>query len=123
MNGMAQLLQLRRKGYKPACACIYDDSSVLFTSAAKEWPACPNKHAGNQLFARIQLDEADQPEQIDFRPLTGLEVYLLGFRGDDRTTRIFNAVKRVNPALLAAGLSGALMIFKKETGDEFHSYA
>lgn len=123
MKGMAQLLELRRKGYKPACAYVYDDSARLFVEAASEWHYSPNRSDGNQLYARIQLDEGDQPERIDFRPLTGLEVHLLGFRSEQRTRRLFEALKRVTPALIAAPLANALLIFKKETGDELHHYA
>lgn len=123
MKGMAQLLALRRKGFKPVCVSVYDDSSELLAVAAKEWHASPNCHAGSTLFARIQLDESDLPEHIDFRPLTGLEVHVLGFRSEERTRRIYEAVKRINPVLIAAAMSDAVMIFKKESGDELHSYA
>lgn len=120
MNGMAQLLDLRRKGFKPACACVYDDSSPLFKEAAQTWRKAPNRSAGGVLHARIQLDETDLPERIDFRPLTGLEVHLMGFRGDERIQRLYEAIKRISPQLLAAPTSTSVMIFKKETGDELH---
>lgn len=123
MKGMNQLWELRRKGFKPACAYVYDDSARLFTDAASDWHQSPNRSDENRLYARIQLDESDQPERVDFRPLTGLEVHLMGYRSDERTLRIYEAIKRVGPLLLAAPISTALMIFKKETGDEFHHYA
>lgn len=123
MNGMAQLWELRRKGFKPACVCVYDDDSSLLTRAAEDWHRSPNRHAGSSLFARIQMDATDLPERVDFRPLTGLEVHVLGFRSEERTRRIYEAVKRINPILIAAALSDAVMIFRKETGDELHSYA
>lgn len=123
MNGMVQLWELRRKGFKPCCVNIYDDSSPILVSHAQEWHFHPNRFDGGALYARIQLDESDLPERIDFRPLTGLEVFVNGLRNEDRTRRIYEAVKRINPVLIAAALSDAVMIFRKETGDEFHSYA
>ncbi|UBB18345.1 hypothetical protein [Comamonas odontotermitis] len=117
---MAQLLDLRRKRFKPACAYVFDDNSWLFRVEADEWHSQPNRFDGSQLYAHIQIDEEDIPERIDFRPLTGLEVHLMGYRSDERTLRLYEAIKRVGPLILAAPTSTSVMIFKKETGDELH---
>lgn len=118
MKGMAQLLELRRKGYKPACAYVFDDSSWLFQVHADEWHQQGNSFDRGQLYAHIQLDETDLPERIDFRPLTGLEVHLMGYRSDERTIRLYEAIKRSGPQILAAPISNAVKIFTKETGDD-----
>ena len=122
MKGMAQLLELRRKGYKPACAYVFDDSSWLFRVQADEWHQQGNNFDHGQLYAHIQLDEDDLPERIDFRPLTGLEVHLMGYRSEERTIRLYDAIKRSGPQILAAPLSNAVKIFTKETGDELHPH-
>ena len=122
MKGMAQLLELRRKGYKPACAYVFDDSSWLFRVQADEWHQQGNNFDHGQLYAHIQLDETDMPERIDFRPLTGLEVHLMGYRSEERTNRLYDCIKRSAPQILAAPLSNAIKIFTKETGDELHPH-
>ena len=122
MKGMPQLIELRRKGFKPACAYVYDDSSRLFHLSASEWHYSPNRSDGNRLYAHIQLDEVDIPERLDLRPLVGLEVHLLGFRSEARTRRLFEAMKRITPLVIAAPLESGLLIFKKETGDEFFPF-
>lgn len=117
MRGMSQLLELRRKGYKPACAYVFDDSSWLVRVHSDEWHMQGNAFSGGLLFANIQIEAEEMPERIDFRPLRGLEVHILGFRGDGRTFRLYEAIKRSEPSLLAAQMSDGLRIYKREDGD------
>ncbi|GAB2471941.1 hypothetical protein GCM10027082_24320 [Comamonas humi] len=114
---------MRRLGYKPAAAFVTDASDKLSILNAERWQDEPNRFDQGRFYAEIQLDEADVPEQVDFRPLVGLDVHIHGFRSDSRTTRIFNVIKRIKPALLIAILDQGHLFFTKEIGDELHSHA
>lgn len=122
MKGIDQLLKLRRKGFKPAAAFVADSDDAFTAEFASSWL---DEQKGNPaLHAQIQIEAADTPERLDFRALIGLPVHVYGWRSDDRTVRLYEAIKQYQPELVLTVLSNkTLMIYRKETGDELHPNA
>ena len=76
----------------------------------------PDKHS-----ACIGIDEHDIPEALDLRVLIGMSVWLQGERGDERTTRLFDAICAAKPFAVGAVLSNSLIRFTPEHGKFHHA--
>lgn len=114
MTGHQQLLEMRRKGFKPKGVFVVDGVALN----AHDWHRQPNSYSG-QLHAEIQIDERDMPESLDLRVLYGLPVWLQGERGDARTLRVFDAICAAKPFAVGTVLSNSLIRFTPEHG-KFH---
>lgn len=114
MKGHHQLLAMRRKGFKPASVCVVDGLAI----SAHDWQKFPNSYS-KQFHAEIQIDQHDVPEALDFRMLIGMNVHLVGERGDERTMRLFDAICLAKPFVLMTALSDSILRFTPEHG-KFH---
>lgn len=117
MTGHQQLLAMRRKGFKPRGVFVVDGKAL----EAATWHQHPNPYSGGQFHAEIQIDEHDVPEALDLRVLIGMSVWLQGERGDERTTRLFDAICAAKPFAVGAVLSNSLIRFTPEHGKFHHA--
>jgi hypothetical protein len=114
MTGHQQLLAMRRRGFKPASVWVVDGKGPC----SADWHAEPSPYSG-QFHAEIQLDANDVPEALDLRLLVGMNVWLVGERGDERTARVFDAICTAKPFVAGTVLSDSLLRFTPEHG-KFH---
>ena len=109
MTGHENILVMRRKGYAPAAVWVTDTDAPLAVACAKDWHRKTNAYT-QQFCPQVVLSAGDTPEAMDFRFLVGLQVHSRSDRGNDRETRLFEAIKKANPAVLAAVLNGQTTI-------------
>lgn len=106
MTGYGPLLDLRRARVQPSLVCITDGTDPF----SKDWH---DQVAGRsqQYHAHIQVDQQDTPEALDLRALIGLVVMVAGERTEDRTRRLFEAVKASKPLAAIALLANETLFF------------
>lgn len=109
MTGHENILVMRRKGYAPAGVWVTDTDSAMCKQVAKDWHRETNPYTG-QFFPQVVLSAMDTPEAMDFRFLVGLQVHARSDRSEDRNARLFEAIKKANPAVVAAVLNGQTTI-------------
>lgn len=106
MTGYSPLLNLRRARVQPSLVRVTDGVAPF----AKDWH---EQVAGRsqQYHAHIQVDAQDTPEALDLRALIGLVVMVDGERSEDRTRRLFDAVKAFKPLAAIALLANETLFF------------
>lgn len=114
MNGHQPLLEMRRSGIKPACVWVLDDDSDLSKEYAANWQNSPNEIV-QKLYAHVRIDERDLPEAIDFRFLVGMTVHLESSRGEARSMRLFESIKKFQPSILACCHGDDVWYYAKES--------
>lgn len=110
MIGYSDLVDLRRGGVKPSLVRITDGDNPF----AKDWK---NEVAGvsQQYHAHIQVDAQETPEALDLRACIGLVVMVEGQRSQERTRRLFEALKPFKPLAAIAPLENETLIFDSRT--------
>ena len=117
MIGLEQLWNMRNEGYAPECVFIRDVDSALFSRLAQTWRDSPNEISGD-FQAEIVLDEFDDPSEIDFSPVDGLNVYINGDRSTERLRGLFRALEACNPHLLVAFVDGDVFTYNGERDEQ-----
>ena len=70
MRGHAQLIAMRRKGFRPAAVWITTDLDAM--RCWRDW------HEIRPAHAQIEVERNDQPALLDLRSLIGLQVTVTG---------------------------------------------
>ncbi|MDL5036825.1 hypothetical protein QRD40_10750 [Comamonas sp. Y6] len=112
MRGHQPILDMRREGYVPNSAVFVSDTDcVLEAWSARNWHG-----VANNTHPTVLIELTDALEQLDFRFAVGLHVSLMCQRGEERAKRLFAAIRRVEPCVLACAMGNEIWIFKKEEG-------
>lgn len=111
MTGHENILVMRRKGYAPAAVWVTDTDSPVCGQIAKDWHQQTNPFT-RQFFPQVVIASSDTPEALDFRFLVGLEVHVRSDRSEARQFRLFEAIKKIEPAVIAAVLDGQTTIHR-----------
>ena len=88
MNGMAEVLALRRSGVKPAA--VFVDLVAM---------AKPDRYAMSRSgIVTVDIGRAESLADVDFRPLVGLQVFVSDIAGDiARHRRCAALIAAINP--------------------------
>lgn len=106
MTGYSPLLELRRARVQPSLVRITDGADPF----VKDWHGQVASRL-RQYHAHIQVEQQDTPEALDLRALIGLVVMVAGERTEDRTRRLFEAVKASKPLAAIALLKNETLLF------------
>lgn len=112
MLGHQPILKMRRGGYAPSSAVFVSDTDC----ALEAWSARNWHGVANNPHPTVLIEPADALEQLDFRFAVGLSVSLMCMRGEERAKRLFAAIRKVGPSVLACAMGTEIWIFKKEEG-------
>lgn len=115
MRGHQPLIDMRRQRILPSdSAWVLDMDSPVGDWLSRNWHGFAP--SGGPLQPHIAVGADDVIEVLDFRCLVGMTVHLQAGRGDDRAKRLFAAIRKVQPKVLACCRKSELWIFKKEEG-------
>ncbi|MGU3629859.1 hypothetical protein [Comamonas sp. C24C] len=112
MRGHQPILDMRRCGYAPSSAVFVSDTECPMEA----WNARNWHGLANDPLPTVLIEAADALEQLDFRFAVGLPVSLMCLRGEERAKRLFAAIRRAGPSVLACSMGNEVWVFKKEEG-------
>lgn len=114
MRGHEPLIEMRRAGVRPnVAAWVSDNDDPLDRWFSRNWHGYD---LGTGLQPHIAVDDTDVIEVLDFRCLRGLIVHLHADRSDDRAKRLFAAIRKVGPKVLACCRKTEIWIYRNDEG-------
>ncbi|MGN1057202.1 MAG: hypothetical protein ACI4QS_10875 [Comamonas sp.] len=114
MRGHQPLVDMRRAGMLPGPAVWVEDVDCpLGNWLSRNWHGLTTDGKAQP---HIVVDDTDVIEVLDFRCLRGLIVHLRADRSDDRAKRLFSAIRKVQPKVLACVRGTETWLYRNEEG-------
>ncbi len=111
MRGHQPILDMRRGGFAPTSTVFVSDTECPMEAwNARNWQGLTDP------MPTVVIEASDALEQLDFRFAVGLHVSLMCQRGEERAKRLFAAIRKAGPCVLACAMGNEVWVFKKEEG-------
>lgn len=114
MRGHQPLIDMRRAGVLPNEAAFVTDMETLVGDwLSRNWHGFASD--GHPV-PHIAVETGDVIEILDFRCLRGLIVHLEATRSDERAKRLFAAIRKVQPKVLACCRKTEIWLYRNDEG-------